>query len=182
MYLSDITDYNKTSDYLSILNGILFVGTIVMLLVFCKIISPNIIYKWYSIYKLYAVIVDVTTIFLTIIITRYVYFIWKQTNNAYGFTYSWSVFIAIALFSQLCYDLLLYFIIQHIPIGSNQMIDIFRKYTKESIWYIFTLDISFVLFAILFASLFNSYGFNINIIILILLLNIIPFILFTNRY
>ncbi len=180
MYFSDITNYNKTDDYLSILNGILFVGIIVMLLVFCKIISPNIIYKWYSIYKLYAVIVDVTTIFLSIILTRYIYCVWKKSNNIYGFNYSLSVFIAIALFSQICLDLLLYVIIQIIPPGSNQMIDIFRKYTKESIGFIFSLDISFILSSLLFASLFNSYGFNINIILLILFLNIIPFILFTN--
>ena len=76
--------------------------------------------------------------------------------------------------------MLMYVIIQSIPVGSNQMIDIFRKYTKESISFIFTLDISFILFSIAFASLFNSYGFNINIILLILFLNIIPFILFTN--
>jgi len=180
MYFSDITNYDKTSDYLPILNGILFVGTIVMLLVFCKFISPKIIYKWYSTYKLYAVIVDVTTIFLTIILTRYIYCVWKKTNNEYGFTHSLRVFIAIALFSQLCFDFLMYIVIQSIPVGSNQMIDIFRKYTKESIIFIFSLDISFILFSLLFASLFNSYGFNINIILLLFLLNIIPFIVFTN--
>jgi hypothetical protein len=179
MHFSDITDYNKTSDYLAILNGIMFVEIIVMLLVFRRIISPNIIYKWYSTYKLYAVRVDITSIFLTIILTRYIYYVWKKTNNSYGFTYSWGVFIAIALFAQLCFDMLMYVIIQSIPIGSNQMIDIFRKYTKESTKFIFTLDVSFILFSILFASLFNSYGFNINVILLLSFLNIIAFILFT---
>ena len=179
MYFSDITDYNKTSDYLAILNGIMFVEVIVMLLVFRRIISPNIIYKWYSTYKLYAVRVDVTSIFLTIILTRYIYCVWKKTNNSYGYTHSWVVFAAIALFAQLCFDLLMYAIIQSIPVGSNQMIDIFRKYTKESIGFIFTLDVSFILFSILFASLFNSFGININVILLLSFLNIIAFILFT---
>ena len=180
MYLSDITNYNKSSDYLSILNGIFFVNIIVMLLVFSRIISSNIIYKWYSNYKLYAAMVDITSIFLVIILTRYIYSLWKQTNNSYGFTYSWSAFIVIAIFSQICFDLFMYLIIQNIPIGSNQMVDIFRRYTKESSVFIFTLDCLFILFSILFASIFNTYGINTNIILLISFLNILPFMLFTN--
>jgi hypothetical protein len=179
MYFSDITAYNKTSDYLAILNGIMFVEIIVTLLVFRRIISPNIIYKWYSTYKLYAVGVDVTSIFLTIILTRYIYSVLKKTNNSYIHMNSWIVFATIALFAQLCFDFLMYAIIQSIPVGSNQMIDIFRKYTKESIKFIFTLDMSFILFSIVFASLFNSFGININVILLLSFLNIILFTLFT---
>jgi hypothetical protein len=180
MYLSDITNYNKPSDYLSILNGIFFVNIIIMLLVFHKIISLNIIHKWYTNYKLYASMVDITTIFLVIILTRYIYSFWKQTNNSYGFTYSWSVFIIIAIFSQICFDLFMYVVIQTIPNGTNQMVDIFRRYIKEDSVFIFTFDCLFVLFSILFASIFNTYNINTNIIILIILLNILPFILFTN--
>ena len=180
MYFSDITNYNKTSDYLSILNGIIFVDIIIILLVFRRIISPAIMYKWYSIYKMYAVLGDITTIFLVIILTRYIYSLWKQKTNSYGFTYSLSIFLAVAIFSQICFDTFMYFIIQSVPVGSNQIIDIFRKYTNEGGKFIFTLDCSFTIFSILFASLFNTFSLNTNIILLISFLNMLPFIVFTN--
>jgi hypothetical protein len=173
MYLSDITNYNKTSDYLSILNGIIFVDIIIILLVFRRIISPVIMYKWYTEYKIYAVLGDITTIFLVIILARYIYSLWNPKTN------SLIIFLAIAIFSQICFDTVMYGIIQSVPVGSNQIIDIFRKYTNEGGKFIFTLDCSFTIFSILFASLFNTFSLNTNIILLISFLNMLPFILFT---
>ena len=180
MYFTDITNYNKTGDYLPILNALLFVDIIIMLLVFRRTITPYIIYKWYLKYKLYAVMVDITTIFIVIITTRYIYSLWTKTNNSYGSNYSLGVFLAIAIFSQICFDIFMYLIIQSVPNGSNQMIDIFRKYTKEGSVFIFTLDCSFTLFALFFASLFNSFTLNTNLVILISFLNILSFLVFTN--
>jgi hypothetical protein len=177
---SDITNYEKTRDYLPILNAIIIVDIIIMILVFRKIIKPRIIYNWYKNYKLYGSLVDITTIFIVILSTRYMYSLWKTRNNSYGFDYSMCIFMIIAIFCQICYDVTLYNIIQTIPVGANQMIDMFRKYTKESTLFIFTLDCSFVLLSIIFASIFNNYSMNINIIILISLLNILPFIVFSN--
>lgn len=174
MYLSDITNYNKTGDYLSILNGIIFVNIIIMLLVFRRIITPIIMYKWYSDYKMYAVLGDITTIFLVIILTRYIYSLWKLK------TYSLAIFLATSVFAQICFDIFMYGVIQSVPVGSNQIIDIFRKYTKEGGVFIFTLDCSFTIFSILFASIFNTFSLNTNIILLISFLNMLPFIVFTN--
>jgi hypothetical protein len=179
MNFSDITNYNNTDNYLSILNGIIFIDIIIMLFVFRRIISPMIMYKWYTEYKMYAVLGDVTSIFLVIILTRYIYSLWKRQTNSYGLTYSFGVFLVIAIFAQLCFDTFMYIIIQSIPLGSNQIIDIFRRYTKEGGWFIFTLDCSFTIFSILFASIFNTFTFNTNIIILISFLNMLPFIVFT---
>jgi hypothetical protein len=180
MYLTDITNYNKTGDYLPILNALLFVDIIIMLLVFRRIITPYIIYKWYLKYKLYAVMIDITTIFIVIISSRYIYSLWKKTNNSYGGNYSLGIFLAIAILSQIAFDTIMYLIIKSIPNGSNQIIDIFRRYTKEGGVFIFTLDCSFTLLSLFFASLFNSFTLNTNIILLITFLNMIPFIVFTN--
>jgi hypothetical protein len=174
MYLSDITNYNKTGDYLSILNGIIFVNIIIMLLVFRRIITPVIMYKWYSEYKIYAVLGDITTIFLVIILTRYIYSLWKPK------TYSLGIFLATSVFAQICFDIFMYGVIQSVPVGSNQIIDIFRKYIKEGGLFIFTLDCSFTVFSILFASIFNTFTLNTNIILLISFLNMLPFMVFTN--
>lgn len=176
---SDITNYEKTGDYLPILNGIILVDIVIMILVFRKIIKPRIIYKWYENYKLYGSLVDITTIFLVILSTRYIYSLWKTQNNSYGFDYSLGVFMIIAIFCQIGYDVTLYNIIQSIPVGANQMIDMFRRYTKESTIFIFTLDCSFVLLSILLASIFNNYSMNTNIILFISLLNMLPFIVFS---
>ena len=176
---SDITNYEKTGDYLPILNGIILVDIVIMILVFRKIIKPRIIYKWYKNYKLYGSLVDITTIFLVILSTRYIYSLWKTQNNSYGFDYSLGVFMIIAIFCQIGYDVTLYNIIQSIPVGANQMIDMFRRYTKESTIFIFTLDCSFVLLSILLASIFNNFSMNTNIILFISLLNMLPFIVFS---
>lgn len=176
---SDITNYEKTGDYLPILNSIILVDIVIMILVFRKIIKPRIIYKWYKNYKLYGSLVDITTIFLVILSTRYIYSLWKTQNNSYGFDYSLGVFMIIAIFCQIGYDVTLYNIIQSIPVGANQMIDMFRRYTKESTIFIFTLDCSFVLLSILLASIFNNYSMNTNIILFITLLNMLPFIVFS---
>ena len=173
MYFSDITNYNNTSDYLSILNGIIFVDIIIMLLVFRKIISPAIMYKWYSTYKMYAVLGDVTTIFLVIILARHIYSLWKLKTASLIF------FLVIAIIAQICFDTFMYIIIQSTPIGSNQIIDIFRIYIKEGGLFIFTLDCSFTIFSILIASIFNTFTLNTNLILLISFLNMLPFIVFT---
>ena len=173
MYFSDITNYNNTSDYLSILNGIIFVDIIIMLLVFRKIITPAIMYKWYSTYKMYAVLGDVTTIFLVIILARHIYSLWKLKSTSLIF------FLVIAIVAQICFDTFMYIIIQNTPIGSNQIIDIFRIYIKEGGLFIFTLDCSFTVFSILIASIFNTFTLNTNLILLISFLNMLPFIVFT---
>jgi len=177
--LTDITNYEKVRDYLPILNGIILVDIFIMILVFRKIIKPRIIYKWYKNYKLYGSLVDITTIFIVILTTRYIYSLWKITNNSYGFDYSMGIFIIISIFCQICYDLTLYSIIQSVPIGDNLMIDMFRRYSKENTLFIFTLDCSFVVLSILLASIFNNYSINTNIIILISFLNMLPFIVFS---
>lgn len=124
----------KKREIIFLYSSIILVDIVIIILVFRKIIKPRIIYK------LYGSLVDITTIFLVILSTRYIYSLWKTQNNSYGFDYSLGVFMIIAISCQIGYDVTLYNIIQSIPVGANQMIDMFRRYTKESTIIIFILD------------------------------------------
>ena len=70
MLLSNITDFNKTDDYLPILNGLIIIDIIVVYLILNNILYSNLVRRWYETYKFMASFIDITTFFISLIIAR----------------------------------------------------------------------------------------------------------------
>ena len=66
----NISNFNKTTDYLYILNAVLFTDICVILLLIFDFIKSATLKQWYSKYNLSAVIADVLIIVIGIILTR----------------------------------------------------------------------------------------------------------------
>ena len=60
----DIADFNKISDYLPLLNGVLITDLFVILCLNMKYINSVVLKKWYGDYNLSAVIADVFLLFI----------------------------------------------------------------------------------------------------------------------
>jgi hypothetical protein len=175
MLFADISNFNKVGDYLPILNGCLHADLIIILGVFNKIINSVYLKKWYKVFNLSAVIADVLILVIGIILTRYFYkFIFK--------TFSIWKFTALALFIQTIHDFVFYLFFSNIPRGHNFMLDFFNEYAKEVSFGAILGDNFMMILACLFSSHIATYSTNVNIIILIVSLYLVPYILYYERH
>jgi hypothetical protein len=168
---NDISNFNNTSDYLPILNGILFVETFVIFFTLHNFLRSKTLSLWYRKFQLSAVLADVTIVFLVIILTRFLYhFFFSQ--------FSLILFILLALVIQTIHDFLFYKFFTLVPRGINGMLDVFKDYAKETRQYAILGDSTIIVCSSLFASHFSTYSVNTNIINLIFTLYFIPYLLY----
>jgi len=167
----DISNFNKVSDYLPILNGCLFVDLFFMILLYNNIIiKSKYLEKWYSNYQLSAVLADVLIIFIGILLTRYFYhFLFSS--------FSLLKFICLAVFIQVIHDILFYLFFLSVPRGYNAMLDFFKDYAKEVKLGAISSDSCMMIIACIMSSQFASYNLNTNLIILIVLLYLTPYLI-----
>jgi hypothetical protein len=166
----DISHFSKTSDYLPILNGTILVEIVVLLLTLSQT-SETPLVAWYKTYRLSAVLADVLVVILGIIITRFLYpFIFEK--------FSIIKFIGLLLLVQTIHDYLFFLIFTWIPRGKNQMLDLFKDYSKRAGITAILGDNLIVIFSALFASLLANLSLNSNIILMIFTLYFIPYFLY----
>ncbi len=165
----DISKFNNTGDYLSILNGCLLADIIIIFICFYFLNSTQ-IKIWYSKFGLSAVIADVLILVIGIIIARALY------SKIFGDQFNIFKFVLLVLVIQIIHDFAFYFgVIKTLPRGVNDMIDVFKDYAQEvSVGAVIGDSILMVL-SVFFASLFANNNNNINIIILIILMYILPY-------
>jgi hypothetical protein len=126
--LSDISVVGEVSDWWFILLGILLVDVIVILLArhFPQVLGKN-LNIWYDKFGLEAVLADVLIIAIGFAIARYVY-TWFLAPSI-GWNPLW--FVGLLLVIQLIHDVLFYVgVILPIPRGLNEMMDVFKDYSK----------------------------------------------------
>ena len=169
--MENISNFNKVSDYLPILNGCLIVDLFFMILLYNKlIIKSKYLEKWYEKYQLSAVIADVLIIFIVIILTRYLY------HSLFDSFSLWK-FIGLAVCIQIFHDILFYLFFSTVPRGYHAMLDFFKDYAKEVNTGAIIADSCMVIIACLLSSKFASYNVNTNLIILIISLYLTPYLI-----
>lgn len=167
----NIANFNNTSDYLPLFNGVLITDLFVILLSNMKIIQSSVLIKWYADYNLSAVIADVLIIFIGLIIVRAIYY--------YIFTeFSILKFIALALVVQFIHDMLFYALFSSVPRGMNRMLDTFKDYAKEVSYKAVLADGGMMAMASLIASLLAGKSLNTNLIVMISSLYLLPYFLY----
>ena len=171
MFFKNIANFNNTSDYLPLLNGVLITDLFVILLSNAKIIKSQVLVDWYSKYNLSAVIADVLIILIGLIITRAIYY---SIFDSFSITR----FIILAVLVQIAHDLLFYLLFKNVPRGFNRMLDTFKEYASEVSYKAVLADSGMMVMAALLASLLASKTANVNIIVLILALYLLPYILY----
>ena len=172
MIFKNISDFNNTSDYISIFNGVLLTDIIVISLLIGGIIKSKVLNVWYRNLNLSAVIADILIIFIGIILARFFYpYFFKQ--------YSLFKFIGLAICIQVIHDILFYKLSISIPRGKSQIMDIFKDYGKEVSYKAILSDSAMMISSILIASFLKDQSVNINIIIMIVLVYLVPYLIYS---
>jgi hypothetical protein len=74
MLFKDISNFNKLSDYLPILNGAIFAELLVLFIVYyTPYFNSRKLMDWYETYRLSAVLADVLILVVGLILTRLVF-------------------------------------------------------------------------------------------------------------
>jgi len=168
---NDISNFSNVSDYLPILNGILFVETFTIFFTLHNFLRSKTLSLWYKKFQLSAVLADVSIVFLVIILTRFLYYFFFSQ-------FSLILFILLALTIQITHDFLFYKFFTLVPRGVNGMLDVFKNYAQEVRQYAILADSTIIVCSSLFASHFATYSLNTNIINLIFTLYFIPYLLY----
>jgi len=168
---TNIANFSNTKDYLPLLNGVLITDLFVILCLNMKYINSVVLKKWYGDYNLSAVIADVLIILIGLIIVRAIYY--------YIFdTFSIINFVILAVIVQVIHDILFYLFFKNVPRGMNRMLDTFKDYANEMSYKAILADSGMMILASLIASYLAGKSLNVNIIMLILFLYLLPYFLY----
>jgi hypothetical protein len=167
-----ISEFNNTSDYLSILNGALITDLFVIFLLIFGAIKSKVLVEWYGKYNLSAVIADVLIIVIGIIMARFAY------PYVFGEKFSLINFTGLAVVIQIVHDILFYYLFKMVPRGKNMMLDTFKDYANEVGFKAVLSDSLMIISTCLLSSYFVSLSLNANIIILILSVYILPYAIY----
>jgi len=170
MILQNISDFYNVYDYLYILNGIILTDIIGIILLLSGVLKTKTLYNWYSKYQLNAVIADVLVIFLVIILARYIYTLFFTKYNII-------FFILLVLILQIIHDFIFYYITTLTPKGKYKIIDFFKEYANENKIRAIYADSIMMVSSVVFASYLKKYSINTNIIIMIFMIYLYPYLL-----
>lgn len=168
----DISRFSNTTDYLPILNGAILTDIIVIFMAIQGIIKSPALLEWYNSYGISGVLADVLSIVIGILLTRLLYPFFFDTFNIL-------FFLIIAVIIQCIHDLVFSQIFYGIPKGKSRILDTFKKYTNESGVLILIADALMMVSASILASLFVALGSNLNIVLFIVLLYLVPYFLYS---
>jgi hypothetical protein len=127
----DIGNYKMVYDLVYILVAVLIVEVVVIFLVrYSPELFGATLNKWYDIFGLNAVLMDVGIIFVGFLVARYIYTGYIKEKFADG---KWCPykFVGTLVGVQVVHDLLFYYgIINQVPRGHNSVIDTFKDYSS----------------------------------------------------
>ena len=160
-----------------ILIAAIIVDTIILFFIrYAPIILQNHSFReiniWYNKFGLLAVVADVLSIVIGIILARFIYpFLFTK--------YSLILFLILICFIQVIHDVLFYLFFTGIPRNKSAILDVFKDYANEVGIKILFVDGLMMVSTVLLASYLATLNTNSNIIILIVLLYILPYVLYS---
>ena len=173
MIFGNISNFSDTSDYLPILNGILFIEVTIVFLTLSKVIHSRVLVQWYRKYGIFAVAADVLIVMIGAILTRFFYPFFFSTFNLI-------FFILLGVIIQILHDVTFYYFFMNVPRGVNRVFDTFKDYASEvKEKGIFGNSVMIIL-SFLVASRMKVHSLNMNIIYLVLNLYFYPYTMYIN--
>lgn len=171
---ANISNFSQVKDYLPILNGSILADILIIgALFYTNLFKSQQLERWYVKYGLSAVIADVLILVIGIIIARALY------SLIFGSEFNIIKFVILVVTIQIIHDVLFYFLFKSVPIGKNKMLDLFKDYAKEVKLGAIIGDSVMIILATLAGSYFAGFSLNTNIILLILLTYVLPYVLHT---
>jgi hypothetical protein len=169
----DISNFSNINDYLPIINATLLSDLIIIfILYYTPYFNSKYLMQWYEDFGLSGVIADVFIIVIVFIIARYIYTKMKWEWNPIKF-------LILYLILQITHDILFYSFFSSVPRGLNRMLDLFKDYANEVSYYAILGDSFMVIIAVIVAMIFANFSLNTNIIILVVLIYLVPYLIYT---
>ena len=175
MSVSPLINYNDSSEYLPIFTSNLYADLLIILITFTGILgsgkSWKVLTKWYKKYRLSAMLADVLIGVIYLLIARYIVFALKLKVDLFQFG-------VLSVLVQILFDFLFYLFFTMIPKGSNNMLDLFKDWSKyakaDALWG----DSVLVLMGVVLSSFLKEQSFNTNMFLLILGGYLVPYIIY----
>jgi hypothetical protein len=171
---ADVSNFQKMSDILPVLNAAINVDLLVMFLLYHNILKSDILKDWYRLFRLSAVIADVLILVIGIIITRFLY---KYIFNEFSII----KFMFLAVLVQIIHDILFYLFFSNVPKGVNYMLDFFKSYAKKAGYKAIIGDSIMMILVCFFSSRWATFDTNSNVINLIISCYFIPFMIYYEK-
>jgi uncharacterized protein YacL len=168
----DISNFYNVNDYLPLLNSAIITDLIVILMLEQKYIKSKILKEWYTKFHLGAFIADVLSIIIGVVIARFIY-------TSFGLKWNILLFIIVVVFVQLTHDLLFAKLFYSFPRKISSILDVFKDYANELGTRILLADAQMVTVTVILGSLLSNMGQNSNIVLLIFLIYLTPYFLFS---
>ena len=176
--LPNISNYTVETDLFYIFCAILTVDVVVLFLARHFKVGGKYLNEWYDNFHILAVIADVFIIFIGFIIARYLYTIFFFDKFGWNAVY----FILLLVAVQALHDVLFYVgVIRNVPQGSNDMMDIFKRYADDLGGQIIGGDALLVVSSALIAMLYKMAPFHVTTSITALVTYALPFAIYTKN-
>jgi len=158
-------------NYIDLIIGALIVELIMMSTFLSGIFKSKYLFKWYEKFGLGAVLADITSIMVIIIIAYFIYpFLFTK--------FSIILFICVAVSIQMIHDLLFGYFISYSH-SQSPILNIFKLYAEDHGFKIILVDALLVISTILVMFFLKKFSMNIKYFILILSLYILTFLLYS---
>jgi hypothetical protein len=170
--MKNLSHFDQINDYLPIITAALIVDMIVLFRIDLGYINIKSLNTWYNKFGLMAVIADVLSIVIGIIIARFLYpFIFSE--------YSLVMFLLLTCVVQITHDVSFAVFFNSIPRNKSVILDVFKDYGKEVGITILMVDAIMMVSTILLGSYLATLKTNSIIVILIISLYILPYLLYS---
>jgi hypothetical protein len=175
IYLSDIGDYRNIDDIYTIVSSSLFTLTLSLVATRIGNLGGFSLNTYFDIFGIEGVLGNTMLITLMFQLARYFYTVLYAKADK-----SWSpfVFICALMGVQILHDVLFYYgVVNVLPSGKNEMIDILKQYAKENSAGAIGGHSALLLVTALVAMITNDMDIVSKFVLVLLVLYVLPYIL-----
>jgi hypothetical protein len=170
--IKNMSNFYDIGDYLPLIIAALIVDMLIMARVVFGYINLTSLKDWYNKFGFMSVIADVLSIVLGVVAARFLY--------SYLFSnYSLLLFLLLACIIQFTHDLSFAAFFNSVPRGKSEILDVFKDYGKENGITTLFVDAFMIISTIVLGGFLATMSTNIQIIILMLSLYILPYLLYS---
>lgn len=170
--LEPTVNYSDKFEYIPIITANIYADLLIVFMTFSLLIyNSKTLTEWYKKYRLSAMIADILIGVLYILLARYLVYKSKIKPSLFQFA-------LIAVGVQLILDYIFYLFFTITPLGSNHMLDFFKRYAKDVGYNALLGDSILVLFAVVLSAFLNTQSYDVNMISLILSIYLAPYIIY----
>ena len=165
-------NYTNKFEYVPILTANIYADLLIIFITLGGFIyKSKTLEEWYKKYRLSASIADILIGVLYILLARYVVFIMNIKPTLTSFA-------LLSVIIQVIFDFMFYMFFSSIPLGFNHMLDFFKGYAKDVKGGAIIGDSVLVIFAVVLSAFLNLQSFDVNIVMLIISIYLIPYFIF----